>query len=314
MQGFLGMTRAGGSTPVLVLAEGAVLRCILETERRVAPEGLSRRAFQTMHEAQSKTLWGTRHERWYALVDGNEVLASAMACDLIATLGGRSIRVLGIGSVCSHSARAADSHTRALVAQLVDVAERTGADLALLWSTPGSEPLVSEGFESIPMLDVELTVSHSVRHGAPMTLVRSGEDRDLAAIVAMGAVRAGPFRFHPDRDVDYVKYVITKKRLLAGVAPRGTREVQFVIAEEGITAAAYVVLSIAGGTWILEECGDRDPSGARVGALLQALIAREPAEQRPVIRGWLPSGFLPPQATILSSRPSPETLLVRPLT
>src|SRR5436190_21194610 len=148
MQGSLGTIRAGGSAPVLVPAEGAILRCILETEHRVTPEELSPRAFRRVHEAQCRTQWGTRHERWYALVDGDEVLAGAMACDVIATLGGRSVRVFGIGSVCSHSGDAADSHTRALVAQLVDVAERTGADLAMLWSTPGSESLVSDGFES----------------------------------------------------------------------------------------------------------------------------------------------------------------------
>jgi hypothetical protein len=29
-----------------------------------------------------------------------------------------------------------------------------------------------------------------------MTLIRGGEERDLAAITAMGQVRASPFRFH----------------------------------------------------------------------------------------------------------------------
>jgi len=48
--------------------------------------------------------------------------------------------------------------------------------------------------------------------------------------------------------------------------------------------------------------GDRDPSGARAGAILQGLIAREPAERRPTIRGWLASGFLPPQVTIVERR------------
>src|SRR6185503_12141599 len=85
------------------------------------------------------------------------------------------------------------------------------------------------------------------------------------------------------------------------------------IAEEGITAAAYVVISVAGGAWTLEECGDRDSSGARVGALLQALIAREPAEHRPVVRGWLPPGFLPPQLAIVTAAPSPANVMRRPL-
>src|SRR3990170_7070133 len=147
-----------------------------------------------------------------------------------------------------------------------------------------------------------------------MTMVRGGEERDLAAIVAMGQVRAGPFRFHLDRDVDFVQYAVTKKRLLAGLGPARARQLHFFIAEEGITAAAYVVVSVAGSTWTLEECGDRDASGARVGALLQALIAREPVERRPTIRGWLPPGFCPPQVTVAAASPAPALLLARPLT
>ena len=101
--------------------------------------------------------------------------------------------------------------------------------------------------------------------------------------------------------------------MLAGLAGAGARQLHFFIAEEGITAAAYVVVSIVGGTWTIEECGDRDPSGARVGAILQALIAREPVERRPTIRAWLPHGFVPPQVTIVSAKPSTEVLIVRSL-
>jgi hypothetical protein len=133
----------------------------------------------------------------------------------------------------------------------------------------------------------------------------------LAAIVAMGEVRAERFRFHLTRDVDLVQHTITKKRLLAGLGLPGARQLHFFIAEEGITAAAYVVISIVDRTWIIEECGDRDPSGARVGAILQALIAREPVEHRPTIRGWLPDGFVPPQVTIVSAKPSTEVLMLR---
>ena len=65
--------------------------------------------------------------------------------------------------------------------------------------------------------------------------------------------------------------------------------------------------------WTLEGCGDRDPSGARVGAILQALIARESVEHRPTIRGWLPTGFVPPQVTIASANPSTEVMMLRSL-
>ncbi len=73
------------------------------------------------------------------------------------------------------------------------------------------------------------------------------------------------------------------------------------IAEEGITAAAYVVVSIVGGTWTIEECGDRDPSGARVGATLQALINRGVTE----IYEWRVD-----RITLPDGRPSTAWLLV----
>ena len=104
---------------------------------------------------------------------------------------------------------------------------------------------------------------------------------------------------------------LAKKRLLAGLGSAGAQQVEFFIAEEGITAAAYVVLHVVGHTWTIEDCGDRDPGGARVGAILQALIAREPVERRPSIRGCLPSGFFPPRITVLAAKPSMEVMGLR---
>lgn len=297
--------------PILIPAEGAILERILHTTYSAWPEGLSRSAFTTFQAAHTKTAWGLSHQRRYALVEGGEVLASAQRYELAGVFDRQPVRVCGIGDLLADPASSETSHTRVLIEQLLNEAEHDGADMALLFATPATTSYAPDGFEAVPMLDLELRVTESSRYGAPMTLVRGGEDRDLAAIVAMGQVRGGGFRFHLDRDVDFVKHEITKRRLLAGLAPSGARELQFVIAEEGITAAAYVVISIVGHTWTIEECGDRDPSGARVGALLQALIAREPVEQRPTIRAWLPSGFVPPQVTILSSRSSAEVMMVR---
>ena len=42
---------------------------------------------------------------------------------------------------------------------------------------------------------------------------------------------------------------------------------------------AYVVLSQNQFGWTLEEAGDRDPAGARLGAILQVLVAREPVDR-----------------------------------
>ena len=82
--------------------------------------------------------------------------------------------------------------------------------------------------------------------------------------------------------------------------------------EEGGRAAAYVVLLEVGEFVMVTECGDRDPSGARVGAMLQAVAAREPS--RAVrLRAWLPPGFLPPQLEITAHEILPVTMMMRPL-
>ena len=259
-----------------------------------------------------KIAWGRHHQRRFALVDGDDVLASATQYDLAAVFEQRPVRVFGIGAILTPPAHRAGGHAIELVERLLDEAARNGAAIALLFSDISHEHQPT-GFDVVAMKGAELSVAESSRRGAPMALIRGGEERDLAAIVAMGQVRASSFRFHLDRDVDFVQYAITKKRLLAGLGPATTRQLHFFIAEEGITAAAYVVVSIIGRMWTLEECGDRDPSGARVGAILQALIAREPVEHRPTIRGWLPTGFVPPQVTIVSANPSTEVMMVRSL-
>src|SRR5207253_2771686 len=64
---------------------------------------------------------------------------------------------------------------------------------------------------------------------------------------------------------------------------------------------------------LVRAAEDRDPAGARVGAILQALIARDPAEARPAITAWLPPGFCPPQVTMVERRPASEVMMIRPL-
>jgi len=295
----------------VIPAVGAILDRVLETTWPIWGEGLSPHAYGQLHAARMRTGWARRYQRSVALVDGLNLLASATHYTFEGVLDGRPVRICGVGSVCTEPAERGRGHARLLVEQLLGDAARDGAALALLF---GAHAAVAawDGFEVVPTSAVRMTVAEPPHRGAPMTMIRSGEERDLEAIVAMGRVRAAACRFHLDRDVDLVQHVITRKRLLAGLGAPGMRQLQFFIAEEGITAAAYVVLSIEGDDWVLEECGDRDPSGARVGAMLQALIAREPSAGRPIIRAWLPPNFAPPQLTI---RPTAtiETLLVRGL-
>jgi hypothetical protein len=66
--------------------------------------------------------------------------------------------------------------------------------------------------------------------------------------------------------------------------------------------------------WTLEEAGDRDPSGARLGALLQVLVAREPSAPTPLIRAWWPPAFpVPPQLELTDRTAARDRLMVRAL-
>jgi hypothetical protein len=111
-----------------------------------------------------------------------------------------------------------------------------------------------------------------------------------------------------------VAYALSKKRLLAGLGPPGLRQVEFFVAEEGASAVAYVVLSENANGWTLEEAGDRDPAGARLGAMLQVLVAREPAQGVPLIRAWWPRSFpVPPQLELADRSEARDLFMVRPL-
>jgi hypothetical protein len=299
--------------PRLVVAEGAVLARVIDAMPPAARDGLSAAAFALSERALQKTAWATAHRRRFALMEGDVVLATAVRGRLAARLDDQPVRIGAVGSLWADPSHGADTQAAALIAGLLEAEREDGADLAMLTASSDGTWAVPEGFEPIPTTDVEVRVVESARRGAPMTLVRGGEDRDLAAIVAMGDERARLSRFHLIRNVDFVKFALTRRRLLAGLAPAGQRALRFLIAEEGITAAAYVVLTEAAGDWTIEECGDRDASGARVGALLQATIAREPTERRPLIRGWLPGAFSPPQLTLVPSPASPPVVFVRGL-
>jgi hypothetical protein len=299
------------AVPIVMAAEGPVLDRVLDATCRSVPAGLDRQACGKFHRAQLKTSWGARHQRTFALRDGDDILAAAERYDLAAVLDGRPVRVCALGSLWTKPSQPDGTHARTLLDALLADAEHDGVEMALLFPSATIGHDVARGFAALPMTDLTLSVTESPRYGAPMTMVRGGEERDIAAIVAMGRVRADRVRFHLDRDSDFIQYAITSKRLLAGLGSAHARELHFFIAEEGITAAAYVIVSVVGQSWTLEECGDRDQSGARVGALLQALIAREPVERRPTIRAWLPPAFLPPQVTVASSTPSADTIGVR---
>jgi GNAT superfamily N-acetyltransferase len=297
----------------LVEADGPILDRILDDTYGVWNDGLTRHAYGRFYAAQVATPWGTRHLRRWALVEGERLLASAKLYLFDAVLDGRPMQVAGLGAVFTSPDSRGRGAARDLLERLLERAAAGGADVALLFSEIGAGYYARLGFAAIPTNDLQLRVTESTRYGAPMTMVRGGDDRDLKAIVTMGATRAERYPFHLIRDRDLVHFAIARKRLLAGLSPLGTRALHFFIAEEGASAAAYVVISVHRSEWTIQEAGDRDPSGARVGAILQALIAREPAEKRPSIKAWLPPAFLPPQVTVVSETASTDVMMVRAL-
>ena len=298
----------------LVSAEGRILEQILDATYEIWHEGLTRARYGRFYEAQLLTPWGAAHLSRWALVEGATVLASAKEYAFRGVLDGRTLEIVGIGAVFTQPMHRGRGYARQLIDAIVQRAMVRGADLALLFSEIGADYYEQLGFSVVPTIERAVVVGTSNRHGAPAAMIRSGDDRDLEAIAAMDRVRADPFRFHLERDRGLVAYSIAKKRLLAGLGRPGVRELQFFVTEEGATAVAYVVMSAYQQVWTLEACGDRDPSGARVGAILQALIARQPAERPPIIRAWLPSGFSPPQLQLTASQPTRDVMMVRPLT
>jgi GNAT superfamily N-acetyltransferase len=301
------------SKRAFVPVEGELLERVLDATYETWHEGLSRRAYGQYYAAQCATLWGRTHLDRVALTEGGAVVASAKRYRFDATFDSRPLKVLGLGAIFTDPDHRGRGAARELVERLVESAAVSGVDLVLLFSEIGTDYYARLGFTALATHDLELRVTESARRGAPMTMVRGGDERDLADVAAMGELRAASYRFHLDRDRDLVQYAIARRRLLAGLGPRGAREVQFFVAEEGASAVAYVVIGVHHGGWTIEECGDRDPAGARLGALLQVLIARDPAERRPSIAGWLPARFLPPQLSAVGRQPSADVMMVRPL-
>jgi predicted N-acetyltransferase YhbS len=296
---------------ILAPAEGPILDQILDASHDIWSDGLSRRAYAKLWTAQLATPWGRTHLERHALVDGGEVLASGKLYTFDATLDGRPVKVAGLGAIFTQPAHRGRGVAREIVERLFAHAAERGADVALLFSEIGADYYARLGFTPIATTVSTLRVVEDTRRGAPATMVRAGTDRDYADIAAIDAPRAAPYRFHLERTRDLVHYAIAKKRLLAGLGSPGAREVQFFVAEEGISAVAYVVITVHGGAWTLEEYGDRDPAGARVGAILQALVARDPAERRSRITSWVPAGFVPPQIAIENREPTRDVMMVR---
>ena len=299
----------------IVPVEGALLEGILDHTFPIWNEGLSRSSYARWNGAQLRTPWARTHLQRYASVDDSgQWLATAKQYRFDVRLNGRDGWMCGIGAVFTPPERRGHGHASALVEELVARAGREGALAASLFSEIGSEFYARLGFSAVPLDEVTITVAVGRRGGAPAMLVRAGEERDLENVAAMHATRAADVPFALRRDRDLVHYALAKKRLLAGLGPPGLRQLEFFVAEEGASAVAYVVVNVNANGWTLEEAGDRDPAGARLGAMLQVLLAREPSQRTPLIRAWWPRAFpVPPQIQLTDVSVPKDLFMIRPL-
>jgi GNAT superfamily N-acetyltransferase len=294
----------------IVAAEGALLEHILDHTFQIWNEGLPRPAYGQWNHAQMKTPWARSHLQRYASIDEDgRLLATAKQYRFDVRVGDRTGWMCGIGAVFTPPEQRGRGHASALIAELVSRAQRDGALLASLFSEIGAPFYERLGFTGVPLDEVTVTVDRK-KAGAPAMLVRAGEERDLEAVSAMHVVRSASAPFALRRDGPLVHYALSKKRLLAGLGPLGLRQLEFFVAEEGASAVAYVVLNENANGWTLEEAGDRDPAGARLGAMLQVLLAREPTHRMPLIRAWWPQAFAVPPQMQLTDRLAPKDLFM----
>ncbi|MGE0814123.1 MAG: GNAT family N-acetyltransferase [Vicinamibacterales bacterium] len=295
----------------LTPASGSTLDQILRDTYAVWGGGLPFEAYARYQTGQQRTSWGQAHIERVVLLDGARALASAKRYDLSARIDGRIRRVIGIGAVFTPRELRGRGAATALIAHLIDAANTEGHEYALLFSDVG--PALYERLDFVPVPLETATLRVTLHGGAPAMLVRAGDDRDLAHVAEIGAARAAQSRFALDRTEEFVRHAIATRRLLSGLGPSGLRQTEFLVAEEGHKAVAYIVCTAQNGQWTIEEAGDRDPDGARLGAMLQVMLAREPSQEPPRIAGLWPSFLRPPQVEIAARRPSAEVMMIRPL-
>lgn len=293
----------------LVPVDGALVEEVFDLTYPVWHEGLTRHAYARWNVAQLRTPWGRDHLQRVALVDSaGHILATAKRYRFDIRLDGREGWMCGLGAVFTPPDRRGRGHASALIDRLLADARRDGARLAALFSEIGTDFYARAGFHAVPM--DEVTVSVRRKDGAPAMLVRAGEERDLAGLARLHDTRSSGARFALLRDEAVLRFVLARKRTFAGLSAPGQRQLEFFVAEEGASAVAYVILSVNAHGWTLEEAGDRDPAGARLGGMLQVLLAREPSRPAPRIRAWWPASFAVPPQVQLTERADPTDILM----
>jgi GNAT superfamily N-acetyltransferase len=273
--------------PRLVTADARLTERILDGTHAIWSEGLNRSDYSHWQGAQLHTAWGRRHLRRLALLDGDDLLASAKEYDLTARIGDDWLPVLGIGAVFTPPVHRGRGHARRLIDAMTTAAEQRGCRAALLFSEIGTAYYESMGFEAVRRDGLEFDATAS----RPGTLVaREGTARDLPAMADLTARLCPPSGLALERSADLIEFGLVRRRRLADLSTSGRLAVEWLVVEDRGNLAAYLVATRRPRGLVIEDCGDVERTGAQVADLVAALVTR-PSFHPPIVHGWLPEAF-----------------------
>jgi GNAT superfamily N-acetyltransferase len=270
----------------LVTADARVTERILDGTHAIWSEGLGRSDYSRWQRAQLDTVWGRRHIRRVALLDGDDLLASAKQYDFTAMIGGDPQPVLGIGAVFTPPVHRGRGHARRLIEAMTAEAESRGCRAALLFSEIGPAYYEAMGF-GVVSRDVATFDAPAGRASA--LGARPGEARDLPAMADLSARMGPPPGFALDRSADLIDFGLVRRGSLAALSA-GRLAVEWLVVEDAGRMAAYLIATRRPRGLVIEDCGDVEPTGPRVAELLASLVARL-AFHGLTVRGWLPEAF-----------------------
>jgi GNAT superfamily N-acetyltransferase len=271
----------------LVTADAGLTERILDGTHEIWSEGLGRSDYSRWQQAQLDTPWGRQHLCRVALLDGDDLLASAKQYDFTATIGGDRLSVLGIGAVFTPPAHRGQGHARRLIEAMTADADLRGCRAALLFSEIGPAYYEPMGFEVVRR-DVATFAAADRRPG---TLgARPGESRDLPAMADLSSGMRLPSGLALDRSADLIHFGLVRRSRLAALSRPGRLAVEWLVAEDAGRLSAYLIATRRPRGLVIEDCADLEPTGAEVAELVASLMAR-PSFHPPIVHGWLPEAF-----------------------
>ena len=221
-----------------------------------------------------------------ACVSNGTLLASAKRYRVRVRIDGRIVDTVGIGAVFTPPEHRGHGHAAVLLSRSRG-GHRDGAAMAMLFSEIAPAYYERLGFAIVPMQQALVGVRR--KPGAPAVLVRTGEPRDFESDRRDTSPARGRLQ------------VLARVRAPAGCSTRWPRSGccrdwdrqahatwSFSCAKKARALSPGCCCRWRGvasdsepESWSIASCGDRDPSGARIGAMLQALVARTPGARPP---------------------------------